>query len=123
MPDQKTSGMTKKTIFVTSLTRKYPSLVKRGKGRFYGECIILKIPLNPPFPKGECIMGIFMFHCDSEAHVDSRGSSRESIFSKKDSWISSANVCGRFMEMTDKDRLKKVDALLYRFIEIEGRNS
>jgi hypothetical protein len=30
-----------------------PSLVKRGKGRFCGDRLIQKIPLYPPFPKGE----------------------------------------------------------------------
>jgi hypothetical protein len=28
-------------------------LEKRGKGRFYGDIFIQKIPLNPPLPKGE----------------------------------------------------------------------
>jgi hypothetical protein len=29
----------------------FPSLAKRGQGKFFKE-IIRKIPLNPPFPKG-----------------------------------------------------------------------
>jgi hypothetical protein len=32
-----------------------PSLVKRGKGRFDGNIFLQKIPLYPPFPKGEDI--------------------------------------------------------------------
>jgi len=31
-------------------------LAKRGKGRFYGESMYLKIPLHPPFPKGESLV-------------------------------------------------------------------
>jgi hypothetical protein len=32
-----------------------PSLKKRGEGRFYKskEAFVLKIPLHPPFPKGD----------------------------------------------------------------------
>jgi hypothetical protein len=48
-------------FYSSSLTQKCPSLAKRGEGRFYKlliEAFVLKIPLYPPFPKGE-LMSLF----------------------------------------------------------------
>jgi hypothetical protein len=37
---------------ILSLPRKYPSLAKRGKGRFYGESMYKKSPFIPLFQRG-----------------------------------------------------------------------
>jgi hypothetical protein len=42
---------------------KYPSLAKRGLGRFYDGVLTAKIHPNLPFPKGG-IADIFMLLCD-----------------------------------------------------------
>jgi hypothetical protein len=39
-------------ILLSIIQHVFPSLAKRGEGRFFKE-IIHKIPLNPPLPKGE----------------------------------------------------------------------
>jgi hypothetical protein len=53
-----------------SLTRKYPSLAKRGEGRFYkyAKILFLKIPPSSPFSKGG-VNNIFICHCEQNTFV------------------------------------------------------
>jgi hypothetical protein len=55
-------------IITNELSRKYPSLAKRGEGRFYDDVLTTKIPPNLPFPKGG-ISDIFMLLFESKVHV------------------------------------------------------
>jgi hypothetical protein len=48
----------------------YPSLTKRGKGKFLDDALITKIPPNLPFPKGG-ISSIFMILCGPTVHARS----------------------------------------------------
>jgi len=50
------------------LSRKCPSLEKRGEGRFLDNGLITKIPPNLPFPKGG-ISGIFMLICRPKGYA------------------------------------------------------
>jgi hypothetical protein len=40
---------------MTSLTRKCPSLAKRGRGDFMNKLSVFKIPLNPLLQRGEIL--------------------------------------------------------------------
>jgi hypothetical protein len=50
------------------MSHKNPSLEKRGKGRFYDDIIILRIPPDLPLPKGG-ISGILMPLCRPEFYA------------------------------------------------------
>jgi hypothetical protein len=52
------------------LSRKYPSLEKRGEGRFCDDLFTTKIPPNLPFPKGG-IFDIFILFVDRRFMSDS----------------------------------------------------